>query len=93
MAYSLIRIITHHIEYAATFAKRAVVLAKGKIKFDGAVQDLLANQEFMKSSALEMPETTRLASLMSKHGVPQGLVTLESLEDAVSKLVEGSNGN
>ncbi len=86
-------IITHQINYAAAFTKRAVVLAEGKIKFDGEIQDLLADKDLMKTSALEMPETTRLASLMSHHGIPPWLVTIEALDQAIGKLVEISNGD
>ena len=86
-------IITHQIDYAAAFAKRAVVMAEGKIKFDGKVQDLLINKDLMKTSALEMPETTRLASLMNHYGIPPWLVTMEALDQAIGKLVEISNGD
>lgn len=86
-------IITHQINYAAAFTKRAVVLAEGKIKFDGEIQDLLIDKDLMKTSALEMPETTRLASLMSQHGIPPWLVTIEALDQAIGKLVEISNGD
>jgi hypothetical protein len=42
---------------------------------------------------LEMPETTKLASLLSPHGVPPWLVTLQELDQAISKLVVAANGN
>ncbi|NIW44742.1 MAG: ATP-binding cassette domain-containing protein [candidate division Zixibacteria bacterium] len=86
-------IITHQIDYAAAFARRAVVLREGKIRFDGRMRELLSDKELMTSSSLEMPETTRLASLMSAHGIPPWLVTTEELELAIEKLLESSNGN
>ncbi len=87
-------IITHQIDYAAAYAKRAVVLDEGRIKFDGAINDLLVDQDLMQASALEMPQTTRLASLMSRHGIPPWLVTMEALDQAIGKLVEtSSNGH
>lgn len=87
-------IITHQIDYAAAYAKRAVVLDGGRIKFDGAIKDLLIDQDLMQASALEMPQTTRLASLMSRHGIPPWLVTMEALDQAIGKLVEtSSNGH
>ena len=85
-------IITHQIDYAAAYAKRAVVLGEGKIKFDGAIQNLLVEKDLMQASALEMPEITRLASLMSRHGIPPWLVTMEALDQAIAKVVEASNG-
>jgi len=82
-----ILIITHHIELAATYARRAIVLRQGGIIFDGPVRTLLMDSELMKDSALEMPETTRLASLMSGHGIPRWLVTYDELDQAIGRLV------
>ncbi len=81
-------IITHQIDYAAAYAQRAVVLGEGRIKFDGAIQNLLVEKDLMQASALEMPEITRLASLMSRHGIPPWLVTMEALDQAIAKVVE-----
>jgi len=81
-------IITHQIDYAAAYAQRAVVLGEGRIKFDGAIQNLLVEKDLMQASALEMPEITRLASLMSRHGIPPWLVTMEALDQAIAKMVE-----
>jgi len=86
-----ILIITHHIELAATYARRAVVLSEGGVIFDGPVRSLLMNTELMKDSALEMPETTRLASLMSGHGIPAWLVTFDELDQAIGGLVGGGS--
>lgn len=86
-------VITHNIDFAAMYASRAVVLREGMIKFDGPIRELLLDRELMKASALEMPETTRLAALMSQHGVPPWLVTMEELDDAIGRLVEASHGN
>jgi len=47
----------------------------------------------MKATSLEMPETTRLASLMSHHGIPPWLVKVDDLELAIEKLLGVSNGN
>jgi energy-coupling factor transporter ATP-binding protein EcfA2 len=86
-------IITHQIDYAAAFANRAVVLSEGKIKFDGRMNNLLSDKDLMKATSLEMPETTRLASLMSHHGIPPWLVKVDDLELAIEKLLGVSNGN
>jgi energy-coupling factor transport system ATP-binding protein len=82
-----ILIITHHIELAAAYARRAIVLHQGGIVFDGPVRTLLMDTELMKDSALEMPETTRLASLLSRHGISAWLVTIEELDRAIDELV------
>jgi energy-coupling factor transport system ATP-binding protein len=86
-AGTTILIITHNIELAATYARRAVVLRQGEIVFDGPVRTLLTDPELMKDSALEMPETARLASLLSRHGLPPWLVTFDELDQAIGRLV------
>jgi energy-coupling factor transport system ATP-binding protein len=88
-----ILIITHQVDYAATFAPRAVVLSEGRVKFDGRMQELLSERDLMKSLSLELPEVTRLASLLSPHGIPPWLVTVDELDLAIEKLVESSNGD
>jgi energy-coupling factor transporter ATP-binding protein EcfA2 len=92
-AGTTILVITHNIDFAATYASRAIVLQEGKIKFDGPIRGLLMNRDLMKDAALEMPQTTRLASLLSRHGVPPWLVTIEQLDHAIGALVEASHDN
>ena len=87
VAGTTVIIITHQIDFAAAYTRRAIVLGEGRIKYDGAIQELLVNKELMQASALEMPETTKLASLMSPLGIPPWLVTMEELDQAISKLV------
>ena len=92
-AGTTVLVITHNIEFAATYASRAIVLQEGRIKFDGPIRGLLTNRDLMKETALEMPQTTRLASLLSRHGVPPWLVTTEQLDHAIGALVEASHGH
>ena len=86
-------IITHQIDYAAAYAKRAIVLGEGRIKYDGSIDELLMEKELMQVSALEMPETTKLAALLSPYGVPPWLVTMDEMDEAISKIVVTSNGD
>jgi energy-coupling factor transporter ATP-binding protein EcfA2 len=85
--------ITHKIDYAAVYAQRAVVMQYGKIVYDGPVRPLMANPELLQANSLDLPDTTKLAHKLSKHGVPAWLVTVEELEGALHQLVEASNGN
>ena len=55
-----ILLITHRIDYAALFAKRAVVLQHGKLSFDGPISDLLSDDCFNASNSLDLPEITKL---------------------------------
>jgi len=85
--------ITHKIDYAAALAKRAIVLQNGGISFDGPIRDLLADLDLMKANSLDLPDTTKLAILLGKHGVPPWIVRQEELETALDQIVETSNGS
>jgi energy-coupling factor transporter ATP-binding protein EcfA2 len=86
-------IITHQVDYAASYANRAIVLGEGIVKYDGSFRGLLADRELMFSSSLEMPETTKLAALLEPYGVPPWLVKMEDLDRAISRLVNSTNGD
>lgn len=85
--------ITHKVDYAARYAQRAVVMQRGKIAYDGPVRPLLSDQELLDDNSLALPDTTRLANRLSRHGVPPWLVTVEELDSALGQLVEGPNGH
>ncbi len=85
--------ITHKIDYAAIYAKRAIVLKHGRIAFDGPIQELMADLETMQANSLDLPETTKLAIRLSKHGTPPWLVSMEDVEESLRHLLEASNGN
>ena len=92
-AGTTVLMITHRVDYAAAYAHRAVVMQQGRVAYDGPALDLLTKPELMQANSLDLPDTTKLAFLLSQHGVPPWLVTLEQLEQAVQKLVEASNGD
>ena len=92
-AGTTILIITHKIDYAAAYADRAVVMSFGRVSFDGSFRDLLQDIELMRTNSLDLPDTTKLAVLLSKHGVPPWLATYTELEKAVDRLLEASRAH
>ena len=85
--------ITHKIDYAAIYASRAIVLKNGRIAFDGPIQELIGDIETMQANSLDLPETTKLAIHLNKHGVPRWLVSMEDIEDSLRQLLGSTNGN
>lgn len=85
--------ITHRVDYAAAYARRAVVLKRGEISFDGPVLDLISNLEIMQANALDLPDITKLALQLGKHGVPPSTIKYEQLEQCIQQLVEASHGD
>ena len=83
--------ITHQMEYAATYAHRAVVLNSGEIKFDGSIKDLISNRSFMEENYLDLPEVTKIAGHFSKHGVPPWLVRIDDLIPNIQNILPTTN--
>jgi energy-coupling factor transport system ATP-binding protein len=85
--------ITHRVDYAAAYAHRAIVMNRGEVAFDGPVLELIANEELMRANALELPDLTKLALQLRKHGVPPWTIQYEQLEAYLRQLVENSHGD
>ena len=85
--------ITHRVDYAAAYARRAVVMNSGLVAFDGPVLDLISNVEMMHANSLDLPDITKLALQLRPHGVPQSTIKYEQLERYLEQLVEASNGD
>jgi energy-coupling factor transporter ATP-binding protein EcfA2 len=92
-AGTTVLIITHKVDYAAAYARRAVVMGYGRVTFDGPFHELLGDLEFMRANSLELPDTTKLAVLLSKHGVPPWLATYDELAGALDLLLEASHAH
>jgi len=88
-----ILMITHRVDYAAAYAQRAIVMKRGEVAFDGPVLDLISQPEIMQASALDLPDITKLALQLRKHGVPPWTIKYEQLEHSLRQLVENSHGD
>jgi energy-coupling factor transport system ATP-binding protein len=85
--------ITHRVDYAAAYAHRAIVMNHGEVAFDGPVLDLVADADRMRANALELPDVTKLALQLRKHGVPPWTIRYEQLEGYLRQLVESPDGD
>jgi len=86
-------VITHKVDYAALFAKRAIVLSQGHLTYDGLIADLLMDEELMQANSLELPDITKLAKLLSPLGVPANTVRYDEMKTYLKQIVERKNGN
>jgi energy-coupling factor transport system ATP-binding protein len=86
-------VVTHKVDLAAAYASRAVVLAEGRIAFDGSFPELLSDPERMRALSLEPPQTTRLAALLGEYGVPPWLTTFEQLSESIRALAGPADGD
>ncbi|RPJ17290.1 MAG: ATP-binding cassette domain-containing protein [Chloroflexi bacterium] len=85
--------ITHRVDYAAAYAHRALVMNRGETAFDGPVLDLISDLEIMQANALELPDITKLALQLRKHGIPPWTIKYEQLEHFLQQLVGNSHGD
>jgi len=82
-------VITHKFDYAAAYTERAVILANGKIVYDGPMGPALADEEFLRANSLAQPQVTQLAAKLAAQNVPGDIVTIDQMYDVLSKLIAG----
>ena len=82
-------VITHKFDYAAAYTERAVILANGKIVYDGSMGPALADEELLRANSLAQPQVTKLAAKLAAQNVPGDIVTLDQMYDVLSKLIAG----
>ncbi len=61
--------ITHDVDLAAHYASRVVVLAAGRILFDGAKEDLFRNDTLLERAHLEPPTLLTLSHRLAQFGI------------------------
>jgi energy-coupling factor transporter ATP-binding protein EcfA2 len=88
-----ILMITHRVDYAAAYAGRAVVMNRGQVAFDGPVLELISDPDRMQANSLDVPDITKLALRLRKHGVPPSIIKYEELERCIHQLVEANDGD
>ena len=81
-------LITHKVDLAALYAKRAVVLNQGRLAYDGPISDLLLDEDLMKANSLELPDITRLAKSLSPLGIPANTVRFDEMKSYLIQMVE-----
>jgi len=82
-------VITHKFDYAAAYTERAVILAGGKIVYDGPMGPALMDEELLGENSLAQPQVTKLAAKLAAHNVPGDIVTVDQMSDVLSKLIAG----
>ncbi|WP_018084354.1 energy-coupling factor ABC transporter ATP-binding protein [Desulfurispora thermophila] len=58
--------VTHDLELALSYTRRAIVLQDGRIVVDGPTRSILARSETLHAAGLEQPQICRLASMLQK---------------------------
>lgn len=85
-------LVTHNMEFAATYADLVVVMEKGSIYKQGTPREVFSNREELIKIGLDVPETIQLALLIEKKfnkQLPSNLFTIKDLVKSISELMNG----
>ncbi|MCK5108900.1 MAG: hypothetical protein KAR25_04355, partial [Methanosarcinales archaeon] len=85
---------THDMNLVAEYARRTVVMDKGKIVLDGDTRYVFSKQEILEKTGITLPVITRLSPDLLKAGVdiPPLLTVRELSEIAFGGGEEGASG-
>jgi len=87
-----ILLVTHDMSVAARIADRVLVLAGGKVAFDGTPQQVFSHVKELREIGLDIPASTSVAEKLRAEGLalPESVCTVEELRDAILALKGGA---
>lgn len=82
--------ISHNMDDVARFAKRVLVMKKGKIVLDGTPSEVFQNIEELEAMGLDIPKASKLSRLLIDRGVEiENCFDIDSLSRAILKAFKG----
>ena len=81
-------LITHDVRLVAEYAGRAVVMAGGRVAFDGAPAALFERRDVLAQARLALPPVVRLAQRLVRYGLAPGVLTCADFAAAWQALAE-----
>ena len=80
--------VSHSMEDIANLASRVIVLAQGKILFEGAPRKLFGQSEILQKAGLMPPPVTQLMLQLRRAGfrVSTEIITLDEAEKEIARL-------
>ena len=87
-------LISHNMNYVLEYADKVFVLKKGKINFEGMVEELFADETLLKENSLEQPELLKFYNKLQENNIKLDIFPrkYEDLIDALKNKI-GSSGN
>ena len=80
--------ITHDMDIVARYAKRAVVLCKGKVKLDGPVREVFEHRQILSEAYVTRPQIIELSDRLRAKGLTRLAVTEEELSRLIIEALE-----
>jgi energy-coupling factor transport system ATP-binding protein len=81
-------IITHDMRIVAEYAKRVIVLSKGKILADGPTRAIFSQPELLKKSFLTPPQITQLSQRLVDYGFKPYMLSVDEMFKETLKILE-----
>ncbi|MCD6513687.1 MAG: energy-coupling factor transporter ATPase [Candidatus Odinarchaeota archaeon] len=86
----IIIFITHDMRIVAEYAKRVIVMHRGRILLEGDVRDVFAQPEILKETFLFPPQITQYAHALKRNitdkEIPKSVLTVREMLDVIQKL-------
>lgn len=76
--------ISHDMSLIAKYTQRTVVMGKGTILLDVPTRDVFSHRDVLGSTFLEPPPIVKLAQELEPSGIPQNILTVEELYNALT---------
>lgn len=80
-------VISHNLDWIATFADRIVLIHEGRIRFDGNKSELFRERNILEAAGLSLPRTQHLVNLLKQKGWIQSeeLYSVRDIQDELAK--------
>ncbi|MEX2356628.1 MAG: energy-coupling factor transporter ATPase [Thermaerobacterales bacterium] len=87
-------IVSHNMEEVARLVDRVVVMAEGRIAFDGPTRDVFGEGPRLRSLGLDLPEMARLMEALRERGwdVPLSVLDVDEAERVIGRMTAAAGG-
>ena len=72
-------IITHEMPIVSEYARRCLVLSRGRVLMDGSTREVFGSPEVLAQAFVKPPQITRLAQALGAYGVRRDVLTIEEM--------------
>lgn len=79
--------ITHDMRFVAEVANRVILIASGKILADLSTREMFQERALLESAKIYPPQITMLAGSLESHGMPNNILTVQEMADAIRSKV------
>ena len=76
--------ITHDMNLITQYSDRTVVMVNGEVLLDGPTSKVFSDLETLKKAFIKPPSIALLDKELEPYGVPQGILTVDSMIDSLS---------